>query len=52
MEHCGWFKGQDVKPQDRKCNTLVGASGEMSEQDGAAALFEACPRCRRVGSAT
>ena len=48
----GYLRGPDVKPQDRKFNTLVGASGEISKQDGTAALFEACPKGRRVGSGT
>lgn len=34
----GYLRGPDEKPQDRKFNTLVGASGEMSKQDGTAAL--------------
>ena len=47
-----YLRGPDVKPQDSKFNTLVGASGEISKQDGTAALFEACPKGRRVGSVT
>ena len=47
----GYLRGPDVKPQDRKFNALVGARGEMSKQDGTAAL-EACPKGRRVGSVT
>ena len=48
----GYLRGPDEKPQDRKFNTLVGVSGEMSKQDGTSALFEACPKGRRVSSVT
>lgn len=48
----GDLRGQDVKPQDRKFNTLGGVSAEMSKQDGTAAFFEVCPKGRRVSSAT
>lgn len=48
----GDLRGRAVKPQDRKFNTLVGVSAEMSKQDGTAGFFEACPKGRRVSSAT